>query len=108
MAELTTGVPGDYAPSEGEIDNLVYMVCKYTVGWGMRACDLAAVKMTGPREVRGEEGLRALTRAACEYVWDHICGEPEEPTADDLYAHMAPMLSEWYANSTPEERASTE
>lgn len=100
-------VPEDYVPSAGEIDNLVYLCCRYTVGWQMRACDLAVVRGLVP-DPRGPTGIEGLARQACEYVWDHVCGEPEEPSAEQMFEHMAPLLEEWYGKTTPEDRARTD
>ena len=107
MVELDISLPEGYKPSEGEINNFVYLVCKYTVGWMMRGADLAVCQMmTGP--IVGKQGLEKLLEQTTEYVWDHICGEPEEPTAEQLALHMKPVLEEWYSKSTPEERAVTQ
>lgn len=96
----------DYELSDGEVDNIVYLVCKYTVGWQMRQCDKAVCQlMLGA--VKGPEAVHRLVEATAEYVWDHICGEPDEPTAEQLYEHMAPVIAEWFGKTTPEERALT-
>lgn len=104
---LELPVADDYVPSEGELNNIVYLICKYTVGWQMRTADLAVcVLMAGGQEaIVGNAGLTKLVEETCEYVWDHICGEPEEPTADQFFDHIKPALQAWYAESTPEERA---
>lgn len=104
---MKVNVPEDYVPSAGEVDNLVYLCCKYTAGWQMRACDLAVVKMMAP-DPRGPDGIERLARQACEYVWDHICGEPEGTSAEKLLEHMSPILEEWYLKTTPEDRAKTD
>lgn len=104
---LELPVADDYVPSEGELNNFVYLTCKYTVGWGMRAADFAVCKMMAGDDIKGNEGLSRLLDVTTEYLWDHICGEPEEPTAEALYEHMRPILGEWYANSTVEDRANT-
>lgn len=104
--EIEVSVPNDYKMSEGEKNNLVYLVCKYTVGWGMRSCDFVAcclMAAQGPQT--GVEAIKNLTRVSCEYVWDHISGKPDNFTPEMLYAHMAEYMNEWYSDSTPEERA---
>ena len=42
---MNLNIPKDYKPSDGEINNLVYLTLKYTVGWSMRAADLAVMQM---------------------------------------------------------------
>lgn len=123
MAEIEITLPSDYRLTDGEIDNIVYLVCKYTVGWPMRQADLAICKyMAG--EGTGVEQIRKLVRVTCEYVWDHICGEPgsgddedEEktreivdenaPTTENFYNYMAPLLMEWFSKTTQEDRSKT-
>jgi GNAT superfamily N-acetyltransferase len=99
-------LPADYRPSEREFDNLVYLALKYSVGWAMRSTDKAVVlSMTG--DARGPDGIRQLTRVACEYAWDHLAGEPDEYTPEQLVAHVLPVIDNWYATTTPDQRAST-
>lgn len=106
---LELPVPDDYVPSEGELNNIVYLVCKYTANWPMRTADLSVCLLMagGQEEIIGNEGLTRLVEQTCEYVWDHICGEPEEPTADQFFDHIKPILQHWYSNTTPEDRANT-
>jgi len=107
MKTLELPIPDDYVPSEGELNNFVYIICKYTVGWGMRQTDLAVcLQMAG--DTKGNSGLSRLCETTCEYLWDHICGEPEDPTPEILFDHIKPMLQEWFEKSTVEERASTD
>ena len=107
---LELPIADDYKPTPGELDNFVYLTSKYTVGWIPRAADHAVCLMMagGADEIVGNEGLTKLCETTCEYLWDHICGEPEEPTAEALFDHIKPVLQEWYSNSTPEDRAKTE
>jgi len=106
MAILNINVPSDYTPSDGEVDNLVYLTCKYTIGWNMRACDLAIMKIMAG-EMQGAEGISRLVENTCEFVWDHISGEPESFSGESLFEHMREPLEAWYAGTTPEERALT-
>jgi hypothetical protein len=93
----------DYVPSDGEYNNLCYITCKYTAGWGMRLADLAVCKMMA-EEAKGDQAIENFVRTTCEYVWDHICGEPDDVTPDAFYEHIEPMIEEWYKGTTPEER----
>lgn len=107
---LNISVEDDYVPSDGEINNIVYLVCKYTVGWPMRPAGLmVCTTMAGLEggKITGNAGISCLVRVTCEYLWDHVCGEPETPTTEELFDHIRPALETWYANSTPEERADT-
>ena len=106
---MTLGLPiaPDYKPSEGELDNLVYLTLKYTVGWGMRVCDKSICLMMASDSLAGNEGISKLVETACEYAWDHLAGKPEDMSPADFFNHIKPMLLEWYKTSTPEERAIT-
>lgn len=103
---LDLPIDDDYVPSKGELDNFVYLCCKYTAGWNMRQADLAVCLMMA-NDIKGSEGLTKLCEVTCEFLWDHICGEPKEPTAEQFFDHMKPILKDWYENSTPERRAIT-
>ena len=107
---LELPVADDYEPSAGELDNFVYLTSKYTVGWIPRSCDHAVCLMMagGAEAIRGNAGLTKLAETTIEFVWDHVCGEPEEPNTEQLWDHIKPILQEWYNTSTPEERAVTE
>lgn len=98
-------IPQDYVPSAGEINNIVYLCCSYTVGWPMRATDLAVCEMMRDKTLTGQAAIENLVQVACEYVWDHICGEPEEPSVEQLTDHMHSVMEKWYEHTTPEERA---
>ena len=105
---MELNLPENYQPSEGEINNIVYLCCKYTVGWPMRTADLAICNMMRDKTLTGQPAIENLLQVTTEYIWDHICGEPEEPSTEQLTTHMQPILQEWYNNTTPEQRATTE
>lgn len=106
---LELPIPDDYVPTPGELDNFVYLTSKYTVGWIPRSADHAiCLQMAGGADkIIGNSGLTKLCEETCEYLLDHICGNPENPTVDELFDYMKPTLQQWYNNSTPEQRAST-
>ena len=99
-------VPKNYKPSAGELDNLVYLICKYGANWEMKQADLSVCLMMAGETI-GPEGIKHLVEVTCEYLWDHICGEPTEPTAKQIQKHVEPLLEEWYSKTTPEQRAIT-
>lgn len=106
MPSLGLKLPADYKPSSGELDNICYLVLKYTVGWQMRQADLqVCLLMAG--DIVGDEGISRFVEVTCEYAWDHITGSPTEPTAEQLFDSIAPALRTWYENTTPEQRAVT-
>jgi hypothetical protein len=110
MAKLELQLPDDYTPSAGELNNFVYLTCKYTCGWQMRQCDLAVCLLMagGAEAIKGPEGLTKLCEVTCEYLWDHVCGEPDDVDSEGFFNHVKTALQTWYATSTAEERASTE
>jgi hypothetical protein len=104
--ELNIQVPDDYVPSDGEVNNLVYLTCKYTCGWPMRSVDLLICRqMAG--DMRGAEGISKLVKVACEYCWDHVCGEPDDVSVEAFFEHVKHFLEHWYENTTPQERSKT-
>lgn len=104
---MILGLPNDYQLTAGEINNIVYITCKSTVGWPMRSADLAICQMMRDSNLRGDESVTNLVEVTCEYVWDHICGESSEFTAEDLVKHMEPGLVDWFQKTTQEERSDT-
>jgi hypothetical protein len=101
-------IPEDYKLSDGEIDNIVYLVCKYTVEWNMRPADKTVCQMMMDKTKSGTAQVENLISITCEYVWDHICGEPDTFTPVSLYDHMVPMITEWFeVTSSQEERSKT-
>jgi len=114
---LQLPVSDDYTPPAGELNNFVYLICTwifvlevcppYTVGWAMRAADLQVCLMMVGGPVKGNDGLSKLCDVTCEYLWDHIFGEPEDASPEQFFEHVKPLLQEWYQKATPEERANT-
>jgi len=105
---LDLDLPSDYQPSRGELNNLCYLTCKYTTGWTMRQSDFAVcVMLAGGKEaIAGNAGISNFVFQTCEYVWDHIAGEPEEVNATQLFLHMKSIVQEWYGNTDAAMRAS--
>ena len=79
-----------------EINNIVYLTCKYTVQWMMRPVDLAVIQTMLKQDVAGQEAMDDLMDVTCEYLWDHISGEPDEFKPEDLKFHMVEMLNEFW------------
>ena len=106
---LDLPIPDNYVPSYGELDNIVYLVCKYTINWPMRVADLSVVLTMagGPDNIKGNKGISHLVNITCDYLWDHVMGEPDDISSDKLFSHIQPCLFEWYENTTPDERAVT-
>ena len=106
---MTLGLPiaADYKPSEGELDNLIYLTIKYTTRRNMRACDKSICLMMAGSSLVGDVGISTLIETTCEYAWDHLAGEPGDVSTQDFFDHIKPMLLKWYSTTTPEERAIT-
>jgi hypothetical protein len=73
----------EYQPSEPERRLVVKQVLA-AVDWPMREVDLQIVESIVGKQ--GREDLGALIETACEYAWDHICGEPDDWAPDDFTA----------------------
>lgn len=100
------GVDSKYVPSEGEIDNLIYLTMRFTIDWNMRQADKAIVlQMAG--DVVGIKGISNLVEVCCEYTWDHLAGEPEDVSIEDFYNHMSTALAKWYEITDKEKRSIT-
>jgi hypothetical protein len=72
-----------HIPTTGELSNIVYIAMKHLAGWQMRQCDLGVVlTMSTPKNLK--ELDEAFVPSLAEYIWDHLMGEPEEVTTEDL------------------------
>lgn len=102
-------ISDEYLPSYGELDNLAYITCRGTINWPCRTADFVVCLNAagGPDNIKGDKGISNYVSVICDYLWDHVMGEPENPTAQQLFAHIQAPLFEWYENTTPEERAVT-
>jgi methylglyoxal synthase len=57
---------------------------KYFAGFTMRNCDFKVIKMMGgDPQVVAELDDEFIPQLA-EYIWDHVMGEPEDPTVEEL------------------------
>lgn len=90
------GLADNYRLTDGEINNVVYLTCRFTVDWSMRGCDLAVCRMLVGGEIVGDSGVLRLIEETCEYVWDHICGETDEFTPEQLIEHMIPPMVKFF------------
>jgi len=104
---LNLPISNNYKCTPTELDNLVYLVMKYSVGWNMRQADLAVVLTMsgGPDDIVGDAGISRLVSVVCDYLWDHICGEPEDLTVEQLYDFAQKFLFQWFEETTQEERS---
>jgi hypothetical protein len=94
--------------TDGEIDNIVYLCCKYGVGWDMRGADLAVIKMMSGTPLIGPAGMAKLLDETAAYLWDHIMGEPDDPTQAQVRQALEQIIETWW-NQTPEaERSKTD
>jgi len=101
---LDLPVSDDYVPSAGELNNMIYLCHRSIANWTMRGCDLSVCLMMAG-EISGNIGLSHLCEVCCEYIWDHILGEPDEHSPEDFFKHMKMILNAWYKSTTLEERA---
>jgi hypothetical protein len=101
-------VPDDYKLGPGEINNIVYLICKHTCGWPMRAADLAVCNMMRDQSASGSQEIQSLIEVTVEYVWDHIMGEPYAPSQEMILQHIQPMLQHWYETTPQADREITD
>jgi hypothetical protein len=100
------GLPDDYEPTDGELDNIIYLIMKYSVGWMMRQADKFSVLLMSEKE-KGPDKIKSVIDNTAEYSWDHIAGEPDEFKPKDIVEHAMPYLSDWFNGTTQEERSDT-
>ena len=75
--------PSTHKPTPGELNNLCYLSMKYICGWPMRQADLAVVNTMGG-EPQTVNDMDKYCEALADYIWDHLMGEPDDSTADEV------------------------
>ena len=53
----------------------------------------------------GDVGVSRLVSVVCDYVWDHICGEPDDLSVEQLYDFAQKFLFQWFEETTQEQRS---
>jgi hypothetical protein len=88
-------VGDSHIPTSGELNNITYLAMKYLARWGMRQCDLAVVLvMCTPKTM--DELNTTFVETLAEYIWDHLMGEPENPTEEDLQFGIRRLIEVLY------------
>ena len=81
---------------DAEVNNICYISMKYLCGWQMRQCDLVVVIMLAG-EIKSLADLRTrYVEHLADHIWDHLMGEPDEPSADDLAHGINAIITEFY------------
>lgn len=91
LEELRNDIKGDlkvdvatHKPTDNELNNIVYLSCKYIAGWPMRTADFAVVKIMGGEPTSVDKLDERFIPALADYLWDHIMGEPDSPTTEQI------------------------
>lgn len=61
------------------------------VGWPPRRADISAAQMLG-----------GTVEVLAEYIWDHVMGEPDEPTCDDVEKSIQLAIDQYDQIVNPE------
>jgi hypothetical protein len=69
-----------YKPTDGELNNLCYLSMKYIAGFDMRNVDFTMVKTMGGDPQFVATLTEQFIPQLATYIWDHLMGEPEDPT----------------------------
>lgn len=96
MEKIDWKTPAGHKITPDEMNNIVYLTCKYTISWPMRTADLMVIATMVNKDKTGPEAMDDLMDVTCEYIWDHLCGEPESPQPNDYKTHMVTMLNEFW------------
>jgi hypothetical protein len=99
--------PATHVPTINELNNLCYLSFKYIAGWHMRQCDFAVVTMMGGTPTSVNDIDTQYGPALAEYIWDHILGEPDDFTVEDIEYAVKAVKNSLYAMG-PEIRESVE
>jgi hypothetical protein len=91
-----------HVPTSNEVDNICYLSMKYGIGWMMRQADLMVVT-----KMLGDGDVNQLQDILSEYMWDHLMGEPENPTVEDIKLIVGAVTRNFYTLD-PEVREAVE
>lgn len=98
-------IPDDTPLLDGERNNIVYLVLRFEAGWGMRDADFAVIESLCDKSLTGSAAIQDIIHRSCEYAWDHLLGEPDTPTAEDIERHATLIIEQWFAGTTQAERS---
>lgn len=77
-------VPNDHKPTEGELNNICYLSMRYLLNWTMRVVDYEIIRMMSGEVNTLEEIDTKLIPPLAQYTWDHLMGEPDEPSQEQV------------------------
>ena len=110
---LRDNVPSDYQMTDGEMDNIIYLVLKFGCNWQMRECDKQVVlylfrALPEGKSRTGAGGIQNLIMEAATYGWDHILGkEPGQPLPLKIARFMLPRIAWWWSEFDQQRRSDT-
>jgi hypothetical protein len=84
-----------HRPTDGELNNYIYLSLGYVLAWKMRHADFQVIMKLGGRPETVDQ-MGPLTKAMGEYAWDHLMGEPDEFQPKDLEYAFEAMLEFMY------------
>lgn len=80
--------------TDNEINNLVYLCLKYVVvGFPMRDCDFQCILMIYNSV---GEGRDKLSNIISDFIWDHVLGEPDEPSLDKIKSLVTEIFNGFF------------
>tara|TARA_R110000751_G_scaffold93925_2_gene183319 strand:- start:324 stop:818 length:495 start_codon:yes stop_codon:yes gene_type:complete len=85
-----------HKPTDGELNNLCYLSMRYIANWPMRNVDFNVVKMMSGDPPTVEALSDQFIPNLVEYVWDHIMGEPADPTVEDITLAVEALRDQIY------------
>lgn len=96
-----------HKPTENELNNLCYLSMKYLIGWEMRTADFQVCMMLGGDPQTVTELEKTFIPSLADYIWDHLMGEPNDPTSDDLIEGIKIIRDMLYSMDQPTREAVT-
>lgn len=83
--------------TDNEINNLVYLCLKYIAGFPMRTCDFQLILAMHNSSKGGVGDERDnLASALSDYIWDHLLGEPDEPSSEEIKSAVVEIFGEFF------------
>jgi hypothetical protein len=60
----------------------------YTIGWEMREADFLVLEtLIGAATTAEDPTVEEYMKAIAEYAWDHLAGEPDDWSAENIISH---------------------
>jgi len=86
-----------HVPTDNELNNLTHLSFRFILGLPtFRACDFMMVKMMAGKVESVRQLDKKFIPALADYMWDHMMGEPDELSEEDVEKMVKALRDQLY------------